>query len=83
MAALVASGLRWSGDTDVVCWQGSHLWLTLGMALPQYIFISLGFPLLLVWLLYKRRMVLGLRLVRGVCCIARPRHVVFDAACVA
>jgi hypothetical protein len=73
--ALVAPGLRWSGDTNVVCWEGTHLWLTVGIALPQYILISLGFPLVLVWLLYKRRMVLGLRLVRATCCSIQLLHV--------
>eukprot|EP00803_Ostreobium_quekettii_P002833 evm.model.scf_805.2 EVM.evm.TU.scf_805.2 scf_805:24520-29646(+) len=44
----IARDRYWVQDTDRVCWRGSHLALTLALAIPVLLFVTVGFPFALV-----------------------------------
>jgi hypothetical protein len=64
-AAAVYTGSYWMGETSVQCWTGPHLWMVVFLAIPYLLLFSLGFPLILVWRLYKHRYQLGCQSVSG------------------
>jgi hypothetical protein len=49
----------WTGETSIQCWRGPHLWMVIFLAIPYLVLFSVGFPLILVWRLYRRRYELG------------------------
>eukprot|EP00803_Ostreobium_quekettii_P011089 evm.model.scf_567.3 EVM.evm.TU.scf_567.3 scf_567:58789-75972(+) len=51
----VAFDSYWSEDTGVKCWQGQHLALFLGFALPLFLLIPVGLPTWLVSFLWVNR----------------------------
>jgi hypothetical protein len=55
----------WMGETSVQCWTGPHLWVVVFLAFPYLVLFSVGFPLILVWRLYRHRYQLGHQAVSG------------------
>jgi hypothetical protein len=58
-------GTYWTGETSIQCWRGPHLWMVIFVAVPYLVLFSVGFPLILVWRLYRRRYELGRQSVSG------------------
>ncbi|CAD7699384.1 unnamed protein product [Ostreobium quekettii] len=51
----IAFDSYWSEDTDVKCWEGDHLALFVGFALPLFLLIPIGVPVWLISFLWLNR----------------------------